>query len=1459
MPTKTSSLEDFAGAQVVPNTVSLDSFHAGEDALDESARAMTGPTAMARSANTVVSKLGDMFLGLPADVAGVAANEGGRLMAKLRGVVEGKAPTQAQVSEEGGKYEELLKLPAWFKSPATWAMNKLGAGPGGAPSEDLISQHLDSIATRVDKSTGGRLDADTVRLRLREAMDLGGLAGVKAVTERLLTGKAVPAPSASLPPEAEPIPAARRLNGYADLKSFSEAQPAQRALPRPAIEGEATRVPDEDTPMLTQKGAADPKLLAAIAAGGGLGMWAIANPEAAKDALAGGMLVGGAIKAKGGMWHPEAVERLGGAMDTFVEPRNPRSATEFNLQNRRMISGYLNKHAGTATDPLKGVEIPFGEGTKRWEELTDKAIQNAPAKYYSDIKAGSLEEPVYTVGERLNQSVKTESPLETAKRQDANTALKSYLSHVGDYLREHVPPEKLSQYDLVRAVKETKKWDKELAKNMEKAQLDNTKGSPVYKDYGDGMRWVQLTKPGQFARESDAMGHSVRGYEPPRAPQEGAFAGQPNHPDWVPASGDSGHPSYGLGGWEAIKRGDAKVYSLRNKEGKSHVTVEVGSGYPNQLPDRITQIKGKQNRAPAAEYLPYVQDFVKGGKWGEVGDLQGTGLTDLTHAAEGSATLATKAAEAQRFFGKQYVTHEAWDEYRKGNRTDNLRQRGSIDPKLLARMAAMAVGAAVGAYASEQHPVIGAIVGGLGAGALTKLSPRAAAAAVKSAFAADPRIRINDIADKWEGQVAKAGRAVWRQQMDVVDAAPKAADRVALTKAIQSGGPVPPGLAKAAAKAKEFFSAMGKQGQESGVLKDLIDNYVTNLWDLTGANKTKWEEILNKAGGPAMSPESKFALKRRFANLEAGKAAGLVPRTEDIAEIMGIYGNSLSRSIANRAFVEALKAERGLAGERLVMPSAAAPHSYVSIDHPVLTGRRVHPDIAPSLKFIFDNQDSGVVMNGLSALNTAIKRSAVSFSLFHAKALTDALIGAASNPLRAAKIVTSSAFGTNQYLKMLRRGGEGDIVDKALEHGLKFTFERGRLADEDVGGSFYSGLKTAQKGLDSLIPGLGLPLKGLTKLNHYADTFMWERLHAGMKLSIFAEKLEALQQAGVEEKAAGKAAASFANDTFGGLNWRRIAEAAHTKWGRDIALSAYSPTGRRWLQLLLFAPDWTLSTTRAALKAFGQLAGYEKGTGVKGLINPKTVTDLHRQYLIRSALYYALVGDGINYTLSGHHIWDNKDWSVIELGDGRTMQWSKHTMEPVHWITKGGQQALNKLGFIPKELANQALGSEYLSTHTAPPMDKSLSGRAMHVLKSVEPIAGQQTFGTSATPGSALSGALGVPIYGKTYAERADAKAAAKEKARETRRNRQFNPDYDPSDPDSKRYLRGSADTGDSSFAKKMEGMSAREAYRQQEREDLMKRAYAKFGKKGVQSFLAEEEQAEIRKATPRRRLREVM
>jgi len=110
------------------------------------------------------------------------------------------------------------------------------------------------------------------------------------------------------------------------------------------------------------------------------------------------------------------------------------------------------------------------------------------------------------------------------------------------------------------------------------------------------------------------------------------------------------------------------------------------------------------------------------------------------------------------------------------------------------------------------------------------------------------------------------------------------------------------------------------------------------------------------------------------------------------------------------------------------------------------------------------------------------------------------------------------------------------------------------------------------------------------------------------------------------------------------------------------------------------------------------------------------------------------------------------------MGDGRRMQWSKHFIEPLEWVTKPGQTALNKLGYPVKEVLNQVMGTEYLAPHQDVRTGSVVAGPAMedsrlgHALQGINPIAVQQAFGASG--GAGLAGALGAPIYGKTAEER---------------------------------------------------------------------------------------------------------
>ena len=71
----------------------------------------------------------------------------------------------------------------------------------------------------------------------------------------------------------------------------------------------------------------------------------------------------------------------------------------------------------------------------------------------------------------------------------------------------------------------------------------------------------------------------------------------------------------------------------------------------------IKQIKGKQNKAPNPEYLPYVQDFVRSGKWSDVGDLSNTGLIGIDRESDMAAAFSKLGKEPPRYVTQDELTN----------------------------------------------------------------------------------------------------------------------------------------------------------------------------------------------------------------------------------------------------------------------------------------------------------------------------------------------------------------------------------------------------------------------------------------------------------------------------------------------------------------------------------------------------------------------------------------------------------------------------------------------------------------------------------------------------------------------------------------------------------------------------------------------------------------------------------
>ena len=668
-------------------------------------------------------------------------------------------------------------------------------------------------------------------------------------------------------------------------------------------------------------------------------------------------------------------------------------------------------------------------------------------------------------------------------------------------------------------------------------------------------------------------------------------------------------------------------------------------------------------------------------------------------------------------------------------------------------------------------------------------------------------------------------RVIHNQRDEIVKDIPDPARREAIAVAVDKGDltGLTPEEVVVAKKYEALAKDIGDRAVKQGVVKGLLEDYVTHILDWTGAPKGLREEFIAKLLGTSsadptmrgMDTTSKFSKERKFktfADLQtfideantriaaSGKSEWrLNIKTKDIAEIYKEYALSMEKAIENKTLVDNLKQIRNVAGETLIKEvnkDNPMPVGWEMMDSPQFSGYAVHPDLKPALKFVFD-AGPGDFMNAIGQLSQVVKRVNVVGSFFHAKSLMEVLSSTGIpiyTPLKEAivlplvekgvKAVTGKDIqlsAISKAVEQFKNGGLGDNVDTWIrQDGLKLEMPEdvsqgiltltGKFADEMIG-KFGPKTRALEKTLSTVEKyTLG-----------YFDKYTWNYLHTGGKIMVADAYLEKARRQATEEgkpfdePAVRKEIARFVNDSFGGLNWFDAATSANTELGKRMAMAAYSPEGRRALQVLLFAPDWTLSTIRAFTSALPKQLNptkFQPIEGIKGMMSPTTKQDYARLYQFKTALTYLTLVNGINMITADRPIWENKDPTRVEYPDGTSMQAMKHAMEPYHWLMDPLKTFSNKLGFIPKTAIIVGGGLEYASPTAPKLMPSDITGnenvdaaiaRAQAVGSQALPF--QVQAATSAPEGEgakrALLGTLGFPIYGGTPEQR---KAARKER-----------------------------------------------------------------------------------------------
>jgi hypothetical protein len=615
-------------------------------------------------------------------------------------------------------------------------------------------------------------------------------------------------------------------------------------------------------------------------------------------------------------------------------------------------------------------------------------------------------------------------------------------------------------------------------------------------------------------------------------------------------------------------------------------------------------------------------------------------------------------------------------------------------------------------------------------------------------------------------------------------------------------------------KFRKFMDDLGKRALDAGVINGWHEDYVArNVVSEGDAPKGALQEFMRDIFGSGegsatggTKTTTKYGEQRRLKTrddllkhldgingwlAENGKDYRFKLKTDNLADIYADYAHSVEKAIENKNLVTNLKQVRNAAGESLIRPITKEdplPHGWEVMDNSELAGYAVHPDLLPALRFVFD-AGPGQLMEAMGTVSQITKRINVVGSFFHAKSLMEVMSSAQIpiwTPLKEAIVLplvekgVKAATGKelqlsaiSQAVEQYRKGGVGDNVDRWIkEGGLQLD------APEDVSRGI---LASMGKFADSMIGKYGPKTRVLestmSTVEKYTlglfDKYTWDYLHTGGKLMVADAYLDrARLQAAKEgkpfnEQTARVEISRFVNDSFGGLNWFDAARSAETELGKRMAMAAYSPAGRRGLQIALFAPDWTISTLRAFSSALPKSLNPTKWSpieGAKGLMTPTTKADYARLYQFKTAVTYLTLINAINMMVAGRPVWENKDPTRIEFPDGTSMQAMKHAMEPVHWIMDPDKTLSNKLGFIPKAAIIGIAGTEYASPNAPKLVDRSATNRLKTAAQGALPF--QISAAKDAPQGEgakrALLGTMGFPVYGSTPEQR-KLKAAERE------------------------------------------------------------------------------------------------
>lgn len=318
---------------------------------------------------------------------------------------------------------------------------------------------------------------------------------------------------------------------------------------------------------------------------------------------------------------------------------------------------------------------------------------------------------------------------------------------------------------------------------------------------------------------------------------------------------------------------------------------------------------------------------------------------------------------------------------------------------------------------------------------------------------------------------------------------------------------------------------------------------------------------------------------------------------------------------------------------------------------------KVHPDIAATLKTVFENKKEYLDIAGfkpgkvMDDANAVAKMVNFSLSGFHAWALSESYIGNVGSikglkeSLNFKKIFESVKNNDYDVYK------QDEVVEQAIKDGL----EIGTPLDVNRG-LYETVVENTGNWLEKNIPYIGkafsMTAKGINKATELNNKVLWDVLHNNYKVGAYKMLLEHVSSKGIVTPAMRREIAQWVNDSFGGLVWENL---------------GISPSTKKAMSRWIMSPDWLLSTTRQFMGMFSTEKGHKKLNElaarsdfwnsvkeVTQLLGVHSITDdtqasgmrgrIARAFWVRSAIYSCIYMNVLNAIFRA---WDKEEYPEL--------------------------------------------------------------------------------------------------------------------------------------------------------------------------------------------------------------------